>query len=397
MKKSIKISLVLFILLSSIFMYPITGQYAENIVSAQDTEYVPKNIFSEEYPNNYEVLTNSAWINKAINEMNNIFSLNIGIEDLGFYSDESASFNVSNNTFRQISAGFHEDEGTDFRITVNLSDYNKNNIEEIYRIIPKLFGVKVDNSVFIQEYEEMIQYLDKKFEEYNKLFNKTDTGFHLRGYKNQLEKDYPGVFDLDLLKDDYLYEDDNFSIRAGVRGVENEQIIYPFFFFEKNVKNENSDNIDVNLLINEKSENIDKIQVNLSDRTHMEGIRNKDNDVSKELKEEFNADNYTPINYTELMRDRSGKPGYKDTFYAEVMQYEEGSGKAIALLKKSGDIDQLYYAVFETLPDSRLVENDTVDVYGTLDGLYSYETVRGGTNTVPRIVVDKVLVEGIDY
>lgn len=112
---------------------------------------------------------------------------------------------------------------------------------------------------------------------------------------------------------------------------------------------------------------------------------------------EFNASDYTPINYTELMRDRTGKPGYKDTFYAEVMQYEEGAYSAFALLKKSGDIDQLYYAVFETLPDSRLVENDTVDVYGTLDGLYSYETVRGGTNTVPRIVVDKVLVEGIDY
>lgn len=37
------------------------------------------------------------------------------------------------------------------------------------------------------------------------------------------------------------------------------------------------------------------------------------------------------------------------------------------------------------------MEGDTVDVYGTLDGLHIYETVIGGSYTVPRIIIDKIL------
>lgn len=121
------------------------------------------------------------------------------------------------------------------------------------------------------------------------------------------------------------------------------------------------------------------------------------NEVMQEIKESFNFEEYKPIDYVNIMRDRSGKPGYKDTFYAEVLQYEEGLHTAVAIFKKDGDHNQLYYAVFNSLPKYRLVEGDNVDVYGTLDGLYTYETVIGGSNTVPKITIDRVLIEGIDY
>lgn len=118
---------------------------------------------------------------------------------------------------------------------------------------------------------------------------------------------------------------------------------------------------------------------------------------SETLLDEFDYDSYSPIDYSEIIRYRDGKKGYKDTFFAEVQQYQEDGDRAFALLKKSEDINKLYYAEFNRLPELRLVEGDIVEVYGTLDSLYTYETVIGGTNTVPKIIVDKILIEGIDY
>lgn len=111
----------------------------------------------------------------------------------------------------------------------------------------------------------------------------------------------------------------------------------------------------------------------------------------------FDPDSYEIITYEDIMRDRNGKNGTKHTFYAEVMQYFEDGDTAMAMLLRNGDSDMIYQAYFTSLPESRLVEGDNVDVYGTLMGLEGYETVRGNENTTPVIYVDEILVEGIDY
>lgn len=111
----------------------------------------------------------------------------------------------------------------------------------------------------------------------------------------------------------------------------------------------------------------------------------------------FNPDDYVSIDYSEIMRDREGKPGYKDTFYAEVLQYHETEYSASALLMKNGDVHQIYKAEFNVLPENRLLEGDKVDVYGVLEKLVDYKTVRGDASTVPLIQVTKVLIEGLDY
>lgn len=112
---------------------------------------------------------------------------------------------------------------------------------------------------------------------------------------------------------------------------------------------------------------------------------------------EIDYESYSSIEYSEIMRYRDGKSGHKDTFFAKVHQYEEIGGTAFALLKKNDNYDNLYYPTFNTLPELRLMEGDTVDVYGTLDGLHIYETVIDGAYTVPRIIIDKILIKGIDY
>lgn len=111
----------------------------------------------------------------------------------------------------------------------------------------------------------------------------------------------------------------------------------------------------------------------------------------------FNRDSYEIISYKDIMRDRSGKMLTKHTFYAEVLQYFEDGNNAMAMLMRDGDSNMIYQAYFTSLPENRLVEGDNVDVYGTLMGLESYETVRGSEDTTPVIFIDELLFEGIDY
>lgn len=114
--------------------------------------------------------------------------------------------------------------------------------------------------------------------------------------------------------------------------------------------------------------------------------------------EDFYPEVYEPIEYNSIVRERDGITGYKDTFYGEVIQYDENSdGTGFALIRKDSDESQLYYAKFKVLPEKRLIDGDIVDVYGTLDGLKSYTTQLFSKRTVPLIIVDKIIVEGIDY
>ncbi|HFI0464481.1 TPA: hypothetical protein ACGO1T_001820 [Streptococcus suis] len=121
---------------------------------------------------------------------------------------------------------------------------------------------------------------------------------------------------------------------------------------------------------------------------------------SKESQDEISklkSDDYELIKYEDIMRKREGLVDVRHQFFAEVQQYSESDGIAEGLLMRDGDIDKAYYFIIPNLPDSRLMEDDKVDIYGTLHGLLTYKTVMGGSKTVPVIIVDKVLVEGIDY
>lgn len=111
----------------------------------------------------------------------------------------------------------------------------------------------------------------------------------------------------------------------------------------------------------------------------------------------FDEKDYEIIKYEDIMRERNGLEDVKHTFYAEIQQYDESEDLAEGLIMRDGDIDRAYYFIIPNLPDKRLMKDDVIDVYGTLHGLLTYETVMGGNKTVPVIIIDNVLVKGIDY
>lgn len=129
--------------------------------------------------------------------------------------------------------------------------------------------------------------------------------------------------------------------------------------------------------------------------TDMIAVRGK---ISRE-KNKPKEEDYELIKYEDIMREREGMKDTRHTFYAEVLQYDENQDFRFAygLVMRNGSVDQTYYVVFMELPDKRLMIEDKLDLYGTLNGIYTYETVRGDTNTVPVFFVEKVLVQGIDY
>lgn len=52
----------------------------------------------------------------------------------------------------------------------------------------------------------------------------------------------------------------------------------------------------------------------------------------------------------------------------------------------SGNYDDVIYVIYSTDSDaSRILEDDKVTIYGTLAGLETYETVMGGSVTIPKV------------
>lgn len=117
----------------------------------------------------------------------------------------------------------------------------------------------------------------------------------------------------------------------------------------------------------------------------------------KDAISKLKSDDYKLIKYEDIMRKREGLEDERHQFFAEVQQYDESDDIAEGLFMRDGDLDRAYYFIIPNLPETRLMEGDNVDVYGTLHGLLTYETVMGGTKTVPVIIVDKILVQGVDY
>ncbi len=106
---------------------------------------------------------------------------------------------------------------------------------------------------------------------------------------------------------------------------------------------------------------------------------------------EVNPDDYEELTYADIMRDRSGKEDTNHGFSATIVSYTEYSDSEIAFAEvmRDNDSDQRYFLIFPTLPDQRLVEDDRVWVYGTLQGLVDYETVIGASRTAPVMLVDE--------
>ncbi len=76
----------------------------------------------------------------------------------------------------------------------------------------------------------------------------------------------------------------------------------------------------------------------------------------------------------------------------EVIQVVEGD-VIIYRIITDDSYDQVWYIEYEPVPgESRILEEDTVTVYGIYYGIYSYESVMGGTISVPAIIAENVVL-----
>ena len=115
-----------------------------------------------------------------------------------------------------------------------------------------------------------------------------------------------------------------------------------------------------------------------------------DEEAASEAEEE--AKGYdTGITYEDLARYPDEYEGQKVKLTGTVVQVVEGSSTISIRMAVNGDYDCIIYGQFdEDILEARLLEDDTITIYGTSVGTVSYESVLGAAITIPGILIDKI-------
>jgi len=103
---------------------------------------------------------------------------------------------------------------------------------------------------------------------------------------------------------------------------------------------------------------------------------------------------YMKLDYKAVARDPDAHEGDLITFSGKVLQVME-SGKYITFrISSKGNYDNVVYCNY-VAPENykRVLEDDKVTVYGTCTGIYTYETIMGGSVTIPSCTVDRIEVK----
>lgn len=100
---------------------------------------------------------------------------------------------------------------------------------------------------------------------------------------------------------------------------------------------------------------------------------------------------YEKLDYKSNSRDPDAYTGTKIKFTGKIIQVMEDSGIAVFRIATKGNYDNIVYCYYY-LPDNykRFLEDDKVTVYATSTGIYTYETIMGGSVTIPSCVIDRI-------
>lgn len=99
----------------------------------------------------------------------------------------------------------------------------------------------------------------------------------------------------------------------------------------------------------------------------------------------------TGITYDQLARTPDKYEGEKIKFKGEVLQVIEEDEAVTIRLAVNGNYDDVIIGGYDSsLVDSRVLEGDTITIYGESGGLYSYDAVLGNPVTIPLIYIDKI-------
>ncbi len=99
---------------------------------------------------------------------------------------------------------------------------------------------------------------------------------------------------------------------------------------------------------------------------------------------------YKHVSYTNIARKPDDYTGQKMQFVGDVIQVIEDTENAL-LLAVNGEADDSILVTYDpSIFDGRILEDDGVRVYGTFEGIVSYESILGETISVPSIDAAKI-------
>lgn len=104
---------------------------------------------------------------------------------------------------------------------------------------------------------------------------------------------------------------------------------------------------------------------------------------------------YLDIDYKAMSRDPGAYEGKLYKFTGKVVQVVEddaGSATSVGLrIATKGNYDNVVWVMYVRAEgESRILEDDRITVYAKSTGLFSYETVRGDTISIPSFLADTV-------
>jgi hypothetical protein len=99
----------------------------------------------------------------------------------------------------------------------------------------------------------------------------------------------------------------------------------------------------------------------------------------------------TGITYDQLARTPDDYISKKVKFSGKVIQVLEGTGEIDIRLAVDGNYDNIILGEYDSsIVSSRVLENDTITIYGYSLGTTSYQSVMGGTITIPAVYIEKI-------
>lgn len=120
--------------------------------------------------------------------------------------------------------------------------------------------------------------------------------------------------------------------------------------------------------------------------------KEKEEAAAKKKAEEKEKKGYdTGITYDQLARTPDDYLNEKVKFKGTVLQVLESDSEIQIRLAVNDDYDDVLYCAYDpSIVSSRVLEDDTITIYGSSLGLYSYESTMGGTITIPAVYIDKI-------
>lgn len=102
---------------------------------------------------------------------------------------------------------------------------------------------------------------------------------------------------------------------------------------------------------------------------------------------------YSEVDYKSVARNPSEFQDSAIVFTGTVIQVMEGDYTQLYRIAQDDDYDQIWYVEFYRSADEpRILEDDTVTVYGLGSGLVTYETTTGTTVSIPGIISFDIVI-----